>query len=78
MLGQLESRVRQRGTNPIDPLADAAVGPPNRSDRGKAAAQVDLDFDEAGVDADEDRPRGSSEHRIVLAEEAWDRGRRGG
>jgi hypothetical protein len=31
---------------------------------------VDLDFDETGLDADEDRPRSSSEHLIVLAEEA--------
>ena len=62
--------MREGGANAIDPLANTAVRQTHRGDVGKAASEMDLDLDEAGLHADEDRARGSSEHVTVLAEEA--------
>jgi hypothetical protein len=62
--------VRERRTDAIDPLANAAVRQSHRGDVGKAASEMDFDLDDASLHADEDRSRGSSEHVIVLAEEA--------
>jgi hypothetical protein len=65
----------ERCADPIDPFAHAAVGQPDGRDRREAAPQVNFHFDETGLDADEDGPRGSSEHRIVLTRRRGDRRR---
>jgi hypothetical protein len=60
--------VHQRRADAIDPFTNAAVGESDRGDVGDPAAQVNLDLHQAGFDADEDRPRGSTEHVMTLEE----------